>query len=460
MTTNTYILDIPTDKRRQLAARWLWLSILALFGAGIFSVLLVLARTPVIGEIIPYADFFHTALVIHVDLSVLVWILAFAGILFSLSGRPGDYRFNQLNFIIIATATVMIAVTGFLPDARPIMSNYVPVLEHPLFIAGLVLFAVGMGAQIVTAMVFSPSIGTAASANGVIRFGLNCTAVSILVALITFFWSWFSLPTQLVSDQYYELLFWGGGHVLQYTYTLLMMICWLWLASIAGIPQLMSKRVVMLIFVAGLLSVFIAPLIYLRYDVTHPMHRQMFTWLMSFGGSLATLPLGFAIYIGLLQRAPETDEQRSAHAALMSSLLLFGAGGVIGFMITGSDVTIPAHYHGCIVGVTLALMGTGYDLMVRLGYPKVNFKLARIQLWTYAIGQFLHIAGLVWSGGYGVARKTAGAEQGLDTLGRVAGMGLMGLGGLISAIGGFLFIVVAYKAWRANSNRPNADTVV
>ena len=91
---------------------------------------------------------------------------------------------------------------------------------------------------------------------------------------------------------------------------------------------------------------------------------------------------------------------------------------------------------------------------------EVNFKLARIQLWTYAIGQFLHIAGLVWSGGYGVARKTAGAEQGLDTLGRVAGMGLMGLGGLISAIGGFLFIVVAYKAWRANSNRPNADTVV
>ena len=95
-------------------------------------------------------------------------------------------------------------------------------------------------------------------------------------------------------------------------------------------------------------------------------------------------------------------------------------------------------------------MGTGYDLLGRLGYPKVNFKLAKIQLWTYASGQFLHIAGLVWSGGYGVARKTAGAEQGLDSLGRVAGMGLMGIGGLISAIGGFLFIVIAFKAWQAS----------
>lgn len=450
MSTDSYILDIPDDQRRLLALRWLWLSVLALFGAGVFSLLLVLARTPVIGEIIPYADFFHTALVIHVDLSVLVWILAFGGIFFSLAGKPSGYRFNQPIFIAIATATIMIAVSGFLPDARPIMSNYIPVLDHPLFLAGLILFAIGMGGQILAAMAFIPSIGPAISSKGVIRFGLDCAAVSVLVALVTFIWSWVSLPTELVADQYYELLFWGGGHVLQYTYTLLMMVCWLWLVTVAGIPMLMSQRVVLVVFVAGLISVFIAPLIYLRYDVTDPMHRQMFTWLMSFGGSLATFPLGLAIYIGLLQQAPETPEQKSAHAALMTSLLLFGAGGVIGFMITGSDVTIPAHYHGCIVGVTLALMGAGYDLMVRLGYRQVNFRLARIQLWTYAIGQFLHIAGLVWSGGYGVARKTAGAEQGLDTIGRVAGMGLMGLGGLISAIGGFLFIVVAWKAWRAS----------
>jgi cytochrome c oxidase subunit 1 len=215
----------------------------------------------------------------------------------------------------------------------------------------------------------------------------------------------------------------------------------------------MSERVVLVIFLVGLASVFVTPVIYLNWDAAHPQHRQMFTWLMSFGGSLATFPLGLAIYIGLLQRAPETPREMSAHAALMTSLLLFGAGGVIGFMITGNNVTVPAHYHGCIVGVTLALMGAAYDILPRLGFPAVNFRLARIQLWVYAIGQFMHISGLVWSGGYGVERKVAGAAQGLDSVGRVAGMGLMGLGGLISAIGGFLFIVIAYKAYQTSSTQ-------
>ncbi|MCK5669378.1 MAG: hypothetical protein KAI15_09845, partial [Gammaproteobacteria bacterium] len=87
-----------------------------------------------------------------------------------------------------------------------------------------------------------------------------------------------------------------------------------------------------------------------------------------------------------------------------------------------------------------------YQLLPALGFNKVNFNLSRIQLWIYASGQFLHIIGLVWSGGYGVERKVAGAAQGLDSMGRIAGMGLMGLGGLLSAVGGFMFIVIVIRA--------------
>ena len=43
-------------------------------------------------------------------------------------------------------------------------------------------------------------------------------------------------------------------------------------------------------------------------------------------------------------------------SALIMSLVLFAAGGMIGFAINGANVKIPAHYHGCIVGVTLALI--------------------------------------------------------------------------------------------------------
>ncbi len=58
----------------------------------------------------------------------------------------------------------------------------------------------------------------------------------------------------------------------------------------------------------------------------------------------------------------------------------------------------------------------------------------------------MHVAGLVWSGGYGVQRKVAGAEQDLDSIERVLGMGLMGMGGLISSIGGLLFLIVVLRA--------------
>jgi hypothetical protein len=47
-----------------------------------------------------------------------------------------------------------------------------------------------------------------------------------------------------------------------------------------------------------------------------------------------------------------------------------------------------------------------------------------------------------------VQRKTAGLAQGLDRFSEIAGMGLMGFGGLVSVMGGLLFLVVAYQSIR------------
>jgi cytochrome c oxidase subunit I len=441
-----YELEVPTDYRRNLAVVWLWLAILTLLGAGIFSVLLVLARTPVVGELIPFVDFFHTALVIHVNLSSLVWILSFASVLWSLNSRTLFPWLARLSFAVVLIGTVTITISPFLGSANALMSNYIPVLDDPKFLTGLIIFGIGIGLQVVFSMSAMFKVGETISGQAVIRFGLNCAAIGVFIALAAFIWSYITVPVQLVSEVYYELLFWSGGHVLQFTYTLLMMVAWLWLSSSAGLSLPLSPRVALFLFVVGLLSIFMTPLVYYAYDVTDVLHRQMFTMLMSFGGSLAIFPLSVAILLSLFQIKSGTPKQSSAHTALLTSLLLFGVGGMMGFMIDGNNVKIPAHYHGCIVGVSLALMGLSYQLLPALDFNKVNFNLSKIQLWIYATGQFLHITGLVWSGGYGVARKVAGAAQGLDSIERIAGMGLMGLGGLLSAIGGFMFIVIVLKA--------------
>jgi heme/copper-type cytochrome/quinol oxidase subunit 1 len=184
-----------------------------------------------------------------------------------------------------------------------------------------------------------------------------------------------------------------------------------------------------------------------------PEHIKLFTWLMRWGGSLATLPLALGIITALLRYGGVTERESLARSALQCSLFLFGIGGAIGFLISGSDVTIPAHYHGSIVGVTLALMGVCYLLLPQLGYPLNSMKMAIWQPIIYSSGQLMHVGGLVWSGGYGVQRKVAGAAQGLDSIERVLGMGLMGLGGLVSSIGGLLFLIIVLRALLRGKHR-------
>ena len=128
-------------------------------------------------------------------------------------------------------------------------------------------------------------------------------------------------------------------------------------------------------------------------------------------------------------------------------MLLFFAGGFIALLISGINTIIPAHYHGSIVGVTLALMGLAYMLLPRLGYAPVRGRLADYQPWIYGLGQLLHIGGLAASGAMGIQRKTAGAAQGLDNLWAKAAMGVMGLGGLLAVVGGILFVWIMLRAF-------------
>jgi hypothetical protein len=442
--------ELPTvrDERRPLALAWLGLGIGALALSGLFAVLLVLARTPGSHHWLPVADFFRVALVVHVDLSVLVWFVACAGLLWTVANPPQRLWLSAAGLGLCATGTLFLVLAPFVERAEPVMANYVPVLDGTVFQYGLVLIGAGLACLVLRALLAPPSLVRLPDGTASLRLGLYAAAVSAALALAALAWSWIELPGTLEPRAYYESLFWGPGHVVQFTWTLLMLVAWLWLADLAGARVPLSPRIAGLLFGLGLAAALIAPLIYVRWPVVSVEHHRMFTWLMRFGGGLAILPLALAVAAGLLAAPAAAAAQRPMRAALVASVLLFGVGGAIGFLIRGSDVRIPAHYHGSIVGVTLALMGAAYALAPRLGGRHVPVRLACWQIWCYAVGQLLHIVGLVWSGGYGVQRKVAGAEQGLDGFSQVAGMGLMGLGGLVAIVGGLLFVVAMARALR------------
>ena len=448
MTTHSYTLPVPPGEASWLARGWLLLAVGALVLSGLFAVLIVLSRAPWVSDFFPWVDFFHVALVVHVDLSVLVWFLAFAGIFWSLNSTHGHPLAGRVALSLATLGTLIMCAAPFLGASHPVIANYVPVLDHWMFLAGLSIFGLGFLVSVIYAIVSRERIGREVSATGALRFGLDTAMVAAVMTFVALLWSWSGIPDFVTGKEYYETLFWGGGHVLQFMHAQLMLVTWLWLASITGAPPSITPRAIVLLLALGVVFVFAAPVVYLIHDVHSIEHRMTFTWIMAIGGGLAPLPIGLAVAWSMFAagRGSIPAGTHPERAALIFSMILFGVGGVLGFMITGSNTIVPAHYHGSIVGITMAFMGLTYHLLPRLGFVGVPPRMAMIQPYVFGGGQLLHVLGLAWSGGHGVQRKTAGSAQGLENLPEILGMALVGIGGLVAVAGGVMFLIIVFRS--------------
>jgi hypothetical protein len=430
------MIDVASGSPQKLARAWLWLGVMALIGSGLLAILLVLSRTPGINDFFPLKEFFRAALVVHVDLSVAVWFMAFAAVIWSASGGAGLAALGWAGFALAAAGTAVMTASPFLPGADPLLNNYIPVLQQPVFYASLWLCGAGFLLTVVRAL-------ATIRLDHPLRTGAFLAAVAGFVALAAFFWSWWSIPRIEEAKLYHEVVFWGGGHVLQFQHALLMATAWLWIAAELGRPAKLPPRVLSVLFWIAALPLVAAPAIYAITPAGSLPYMELFAKLMEWGhpymGPL--ILVGFLALLGTRGAA-----SHPARSAFIVSFTLFAVGGVLGYMIRGANVVIPAHYHGSTVGVTLAFMGLAYVLLPRLGFGAPQGRMARWQPYVYGAGQLIHVLGLAWSGGYGVQRKVAGAEQVLTTLPQKIGMGMMGAGGLIAVIGGVMFVLVCLKA--------------
>ena len=427
--------------------RWLQLGVLALATAGIFALLLVLSRVPGADAFFPWIDFFHTALVIHVDQSVLIWFLAMAGVVWSLTDKCQTYlKLRSLSILLAVTGTLGIAASAFFGEGSALMNNYVPVLQRPLFFIALAVFGTGILLRLILTLIGSSRQVLIGDCHPISVASVTI-AIATATAIAALLWSWWDIPTNITGQGFFELLFWGAGHTLQFAYSQLLLLAWLLLAVASGAVLPGSEKNLGFWLWLGLLPVLIVPIIYFNYPTVSPESRLAFTRLMQYGGVIATVPIGLILLYGL-KRAPAPNlEQRPLRSTLWMSILLFASGGAIALMISGVNTVIPAHYHGSIVGITLALMGLAYVLLPKLGYRPITGRLSRIQPLCYGVGQLLHITGLALSGAMGIQRKTAGAAQGLDSLAAKLSMGVMGIGGLMAVIGGILFVWMMLRAF-------------
>lgn len=413
------------------ARHWLWLGWAALAIGGLYAVVLAGARSPKVQDMLPFAEVFKTSLIVHVDLTVLVWLVSAISLMWSLGASRKWALWRGAAFWISAMGAALIAIAPFTGDPQPLLNNYVPVLLQHTFLLGLILFFCGLSIQTLIALADSP------------ENGLRQVAMILAISLACLFLSGHELANaKLAPLDYYEHLFWGSGHVLQIAYTLGCIVAWRMLAAHIGLRVTIPDAVLGISVIVALTS-FLA---YGAWPVLSAEHLTFFTEQMRWGGGLSAILAILLLTYGFLRTKRTTAGP--VRNALYASFLLFASGGVIGFLISGANVTIPAHYHGSIVGISIAMMGMVYMVMPKLGYGVVQGRLARIQPWVYGGGQLLHIIGLAVSGGYGALRKTPGAVASPEGQ---AMMGLMGLGAGLSLLGGLLFVVVVLRAARKKS---------
>lgn len=433
----------PGGSAARPAAAWLILGVAALGASTLFALLLIVSRTPYLGWLLPGHDFFRTALVLHVNLSALIWFLSCAGMLWSLLPGPRIASAMAAAFGLAAAGALAVAASPLAGGGVALLNNYLPVLDHPVFLGGLLAFGAGV---VFAALRTLLGLRLSRLAQGPAA-ALYGAAGALLAALASLVWSYLTLP-QLPAGAYYESLFWGLGHTLQFSFTFMMLAAWLWLARGAGMAMPSRPRWVAALVLLGLLPLIAVPVIHLRHAVASAEFRQAFTDLMRFGTWPVVAPIALLLLAGLRRAWPFSAQQRPLLAALGLSMVMFAVGLGVGASIRQDNAMVPAHYHGVIGAVTVALMGLALHLLPQMGFARPAPRYALWQPLCYGGGTLLMIAGLAWSGGRGVARKVPGSLQVLDGGQEIAGMALMGLGGLVAIVGSLMFVLIVYRAMR------------
>ena len=491
---------------------WAALGIVALGTAGLFAVLLAVSRIPGV-EVIAFwpLDFFPKGLVIHVDFSLIVWFLTVFALLLSLAASKieGGLRLGGLGMagaVAVAISYPLLFLVAFDPKSEPSLNNYVPVIQHPAFYAGLVLLALGVLLPVLRLLlnlrfypVGVPLFSLAIAAAGallyyfaghpaamlpavlplVVLFLRSLRAMSMdpltlaamagsviyLMALTCFGLAAYVSWGTPVSHEFNEKLFWGGGHILQFLFCLIMLTGW-FILSRPSLGDRVFVRVAFRIAVLLLACItLVAPYYFFAHGMSSPRFIVAFRELQ-YAMALPVLMAAAALWIAtvLVRRRQPLPWRDPGFLALVLSAAVFGVGGAMGNLLSWApgvtlDTRTPAHYHAVIAGVQLSAMAlvltfclpalgrTANSWIVR---PRIwrlgtRIDIVRLQIWLFGTGQIVACIGLFWAGGYGAPRKSPTSIGSLLD-GAVMGMSLHGLGALFAVAGGVLFVVTVGRA--------------
>ncbi|MBT4219317.1 MAG: hypothetical protein HOE26_05025, partial [Rhodospirillaceae bacterium] len=356
-------------------------------------------------------------------------------------GTSGTIR----NPILVAAyvSCLLLFVPAFMDRGEASLNNYIPAISDPLYYAGLALLGIAVAIKTVDLLIRLP--GSNGEWKRPFVLSMMTTGLIYLAALAAFGIALMQLDGQPLSYDFNENLFWGGGHILQYANTALLLVALYQLGRLTLGRDIVGCKT--MAWAMGLLGVY--ALIGLAISLTYgPDSERYFSQFTNMQYGLAAPSLLFAVVaFPVIRSSGPLPWRDPAFLCLAAAPLVFAVGGFLGLFVDGADTRTPAHYHGVIAAINLSFMGLFYGLFLPvLGRALKPGKALYAQIYMFAGGQTVAAIGLFLAGGYGTPRKTAGGDQGLEEMGAIVGMYLNGIGALIAIIGGVMFIWMVSKA--------------
>ncbi|MBM3270263.1 MAG: cbb3-type cytochrome c oxidase subunit I [Candidatus Sericytochromatia bacterium] len=475
-------------------------AVVFLLVGGILGLLIGLTRWEAVHLLSP--NLYYLALTLHAFSSLIFWIIfmEMAILYFActavLNARLVNHKAAWLQFGLMtlgsAIGAVAVVIQGDKYD-QPLLTSYHPLVIHPMFLVGVIIFAVGafVGLGVFFATVWrATQEKTYRGSLPLVTFGAAVAAIiaaeSLLAGAIAYIWQLLYAVgiVKNLDAEMYRVVWWLLGHGSQQINLAAMVTCWYLLIHLTTGAQSASEKVSRVAFVLYALFINLGSAHHILSDpgVTNAWRIWNASYAM-YGAAMASMIHAFAIpaaaelalrrqggtgLLGYWKKAPWGDP---CFVAVALGVPLFGfMGGISGItigteqinMMMHNTIAITGHFHATVVaGTTLTFMGVTYGVIQLIANRELlSRKLACWSLWIFGAGMALFSMAQMWMGYFfGTPRRHPDVSS-LPLVRAVSMEQLMAAGAVIAFVGGGMFILMAVGSLLWGKAREKGATFV
>ncbi len=454
---------------------------------GALALLIGLTRWEAVQLLPP--EMYYRVVSTHGVVMLVFWIVFFeiAALIFGmtvlLNARLRFVRFTWAYTGLMIAGALVTVVTTMSGQANNMFTAYPPLVNHPMFYVGIILFAVG---ALAGCGHFIYAVARA-KAEKTIQGPIPLVVYALLAAAIIGVWTLLhgaaaylpalgqALGFWSVDAAIYRTLFWGFGHGAQQLNLAAMVAAWYALATLTTGARPVHEGLSRFAFILYLIGINMGAMHHLLVDPGPGQHARIInTSYFMYAALLGSLIHAYSIPAAIesAQRARGLTQglfswfvrgpwKEPGYAALMISIIGFGfIAGVSGVlmgtmqlnMLIHNTMFVVGHFHSTVVlGTTVAFMGLAYYVVPLVAKRDLALReLARWQPYVYASGLLLLIGGMMWAGKMGASRRVwdmsyANSPFAVETYSSLAmnfATTMIGVGAIVAVVGGAMFVLV------------------